>query len=254
MKNIRFLYDNWVDSATLTASSANANFPVANIKHPWYTRHWRTTGVSAESCIFDLTSAKAVQAFVWKYHNLGANAVVHVQGNATNSWGAPYVDVTVPIIAGQLVYFWDTPQTYQYWRVTFGDAGNSDGYLRCGRPYFGPYFSPTVNFANDYTKRIVDPSDIVESYGGQESANLKTRYKEFGYSWSANNPISKADSDTLTDIFYTYVGKSVSYFLCQDADLKDTTTYYVRNTSDWDIPHIFMETYFGFHIDVKEAR
>jgi hypothetical protein len=47
MTKILFLYNNLLDLATLTASSANADFPVANLKNPFRTKPWRTAGATA---------------------------------------------------------------------------------------------------------------------------------------------------------------------------------------------------------------
>jgi len=250
MKKIRFLWNNLFDDAVVSASSEESEFPVSNVKHRWHTRHWRSTDVSSEWVKWDLGSVKDIKAFVLKYHNFTSGATLKIQANSSDSWGSPPLDESLTYNAGHLVKFWDSAQSYRWWRVTIADAGNSDGYLRVGRIFCGDYFSPQYNFTNAYRKRLVDPSVKMYSAGGQISVSAKTHYRTWVYNFEL---IKTPDNQTFESIF-DEVGQSLPYFICQDADDALDTLYYVQNLTDWDIQHISMDTWFSLTIEVEEMR
>ena len=251
MRNIRLCWDNIYDSdaTTRTASSAAAGFPLSNIKHRWHTRVWRATGDAAEWVKADLGSAKPIQAFILKEHNFTDAAVVKIQGNDADAWGAPAVDVTMAITDDKLVKVWETAQNYRWWRVSMADGANPDTYVKIGRIFLGNFFEPTVNFTRRFLMDLKDPSVKVRSTGGQISVNSKPHYKAFGYEFQ---DIESPDNVTFEEIFDA-VGQSVPYFIVQDAD--DTTkTYYVQNLTDWEIIHIALDEFFRMTMPVEEMR
>jgi len=252
MEKIRFLWYNFYDLATTakTTSSEEAAFPLTNIVNRWQTRCWRATGDAAEWIKMDLGAAQGIKAFGIKNHNFTDASVIKIQGNAADNWVGPTVDVTMVYNADNMVQFWDTAQNLQWWRLTMADAANPDTYVKIGRIYIGSYFSPTVNFTRKYLKRIVDPSTKMYSTGGQVSVDEKSQYKIFRYDFDI---VEDPDQDSFEEIF-DHVGQAKGYFLCQDADDRANTFYYVENMSDWEFEHISMDTYFALGIDVSELR
>ena len=249
MGKIRFLWDNLVDGATITASSSAAGFPATNLQHSWHLKTHRTTGVAAENWVFDLgTTPDPVQYFVWYYHNLenDTDTVLKIQANATNAWGAPSINENVTWNSGQIVHFFSTPQTYRYWRFYVENPGNPDGYLRCGRPYLGSYLGPTYNFL-EKTPRFLDPSELVLSSNRQLSANTKDVYR----AWSVQfDTIIETDLALLEDMFIA-VGLNFPWFVIFDSADNDGTLYYVRNTEPWEFPPYVHENY-GFSLSIEE--
>ena len=253
MKKIRFLYLNEYDlTATVkTASSEASGFPLTNLVNRWHTRCWRSTGVADEWITMDLgAGTHAIYAFAIKNHNFTDAAVIKIQGNATDAWGSPSVDVTMTYNADVMREFWSSAQNYQWWRLHMVDAANPASYLKFGRPYIGGYFSPIVNFTRHYTKKVVDPSTKMYSPGGQVSVDEKTIYKIWRYNFDI---IEDPDQDTFADIF-NWVGQSKGYFICQDADDTKNILAYVENVSDWEFQHILMDEYFSLGIDIQELR
>jgi len=240
----------WDDEAhTKSASSAESDFPLANIVNRWHTRHWRSTDDTAEWVKIDLSEAKDVQALVMKYHNLTGSATVKLQGNATDSWGSPSVDATVTVTTETIVHFLSSVESYRWWRVSLVDASNPDTYIRIGRLFLGTYFSPEYNFTNDYRYTMRDPSVKAYSSGGQVSVNQKAHYRMLQYYFQF---VHTPDDVTFEDIFNA-VGQSIPYFITQDADTSGTT-YYVQNATDWDLEHLGLDEWFSLPIELEEMR
>lgn len=252
MKNIRFLWNNLWDSvgSVKTASSEETGYPIENLIQRWHTRCWRSTDDTAEWLKVNLQSALDVRAFVFKNHNFTAGATVKLQANATDSWSSPSIDDTLSITSGQLVKIYETVQNYQWWRLSMVDASNPDTYLKGGRLFLGDFFEPTMNFTDDHVRKLRDPSIKQYSSGGQVSSNQKTHYREFTYDFKW---VYTPDEQTFEQIFNA-VGQSLPYFICQDADDAINKTFYVQNANDWEIPHVFMDTWFKTTVVAEEMR
>lgn len=230
MAIIKFMPINLWDDGTITASSEAVGFPATNTQHRWKTFCWRATGDAAEWIKINLGAAQNIKAFIIENHNFTGAATLKIQGNAADAWGAPAVDVTIPITAGTIVYFWDTNQNFQWWRISIADGANPDACVKIGRIFLGTYFEPARTYAT-HTVGFVDPSKIKKSTGGQVSANEKTHYKTISYGFVFITP---ADVDNF-EIVYDKVGESKDYFICEDSAnaAPYTVTFYVRNTSTW---------------------
>lgn len=254
MTNATFLWDNLWDESTLTASSQNPLFPAINTQHRWHTRVWRSAtgaGTLTESIVADLGSAQAVQAFALKNHNFSSSAVVKIQANTSDSWtGTLPVDVTLTLNSDIMTYFWSAAQTYQYWRLYIVDSAPLTTYLKVGRVFLGPYFSPTVNLNKTYGKGYNDPSDIMESDGGQISTSQKTRYKDMSMAFEYITP---ADLASFEEMFESR-GFGLPFFFTRDRALGNTTTMYVRMPSKPQTTHIERDQIYSVSLEIEELR
>jgi hypothetical protein len=133
---MRFYWDNLSFSAVVIASSEASGYPVSNLQDRQLTKLWRSTGLSGEWVKFDMGAAADVQAILIAAHNFTVGATVKIQGNATDSWGAPSVDVTLSI-AELIRYHWGAVQSYQWWRILVTDVANPDGYVEYGLQFLG---------------------------------------------------------------------------------------------------------------------
>lgn len=231
---IRFLYENWLDDGTLTASSEASGFPVENIQNRWHTRHWRSTGVAANWVACDLGGQKNIKSLVIKYHNFKVGAgTLYIKANNTGNPDGPFnINQQLTVTAETIVYNWSSNQLYQYWWLIIGAGITADAYFRIGRMYLGLYSSPTYNFRRkDEIPR--DPSSKSYSTGGQVSADEEIHFTEISY----NFLLLSADKTTMKSIFEE-VGTSKPYFICDDPTAAATTTYYVQNLDDWEYSYV----------------
>ena len=250
LKPIRFMYDNWLDDATLTSSSVNSEFPLANFQQIWKKKCSRTTGCTSEWFTADLGSSKAISAFALAFHNFQAGATVHLMLNDTDVWTAPSVDETLTVYSDYLIKMWDTPYTHRYVHWTVVDATNPDAVLIQGRPFIGTWWAPSRNFDNNYKRNPIDPSTKRESITGQISSTNRAKRRVLGYQFT---DLSEADRITLEAMF-DIVGTSIPYFIAQNPDDLSTRFFYAQNTEDFVFTHVAMEQYFNLNISFKEAQ
>lgn len=174
---MKFLINNNAtrDITVITASSSNANFPVANLKHPFRSKRWRSTGVSSEWVKFDLSIfADAVDSFVmlWPKEDpiaITSGATIRIQANDTDVWTSPSVDEYVTIndtykIASK---YWTSAQTYRYWRVLISDVANPSGYLELGVVWFGKALGIS-NADKGFKYELEDKSKVTSTPFGNE--------------------------------------------------------------------------------------
>jgi hypothetical protein len=162
---VRVLYnsDSW-DAATITSSSETGDLADDNVVNDQVAKPWRATGDSAEWIKFDLGSAKDITCIGLFGGNWTSAATITLEGNATDSWGAPtYSQVLTvetdedSVVFKQIVLFLD--ETFRWWRITFADAANPDGYIEVGRIKAGEYYEPTRTYSEGWSFVPVDPSE-----------------------------------------------------------------------------------------------
>jgi len=237
-QNIRFMWKNRWDDASLVASSSESGFPVTNTQHRWHTRTWRSesgfTGGPADVYIkADLGNSHNINTLIIKNHNFSMLESIdglRIQANDSDAWGAPAFDKPVTMTSGLIIKFFSNTQNYRYWRLVMTDTLNPDTYLEIGRIFLGSYFEPYYNFQSRKPS-FLDLSTVKRSTGGQISSDQKPRYRAWSYSFGA---ITASDFDTFWEMWQE-VGKSKDYFICQEPThiTPYLMTFYVQNLDDW---------------------
>jgi hypothetical protein len=163
---MRLLTTNYcTETATVvTASTSNPSFPSSNLKHPFRSKRWRSTGVASENVVFDFQTSEAVDSVVllWSKEDgirLSDSAVIRVQANATDDWSSPSVNqiVTIDDTYEVASHFFSSDQSYRYWRILITDAGNPFGYLELGVVWIGKSLA-LENAQNGFKYDLVDRS------------------------------------------------------------------------------------------------
>jgi hypothetical protein len=253
----RILWDNKFDPAILVASSEEAGFPVENLQHDWFLKHWRSdlTDLSAITIDADLGDDYDARAFFVYSHNIRTTADFHIQAD-THTGGDTEVNDDIPITADMVAYniigkFWSPVENWQYWRqlITDDDSGHPDDYVREGRVFLGDYFEPTYRPTVYPEITDIDPSTILLSVTGQKQANVTTQYQRIKYKWGM---LPETDIVILKTIFAA-IGKHKPYFICWDSDDPIKTTHYIRNVSDWTYTPVGND-YYAVEIEVETER
>lgn len=115
---IRFLSNNLVETSQITASTENAQFPVANLQQDFRTRVYRSTS-NSDNIVFDMGSTEPVDylAIVDNWQNGFGVSTITVEANATDSWGAPAFSTTLTFDSQFGVGVKSiAEQNYRYWR------------------------------------------------------------------------------------------------------------------------------------------
>ena len=249
----RLLWDNKAEDATITASSEDADYPVEFTQNIWPTLAHRTTGVSAEWWKWNVSPSIKPEYFAFCGHNFQDTAILYLEANDSDAWGAPPFKEAVHFTAGTTTLVHKVGSLgaapgYDWWRFTAADDGNADGYLSAGYAYLGGYFEFDYDFYKKYPI-YSDPSSKQYSDGGQMSACTKTKFRKFAYEFDA---VSAADYKTLWTIFQT-VGTSKPFFIIEDPDDLSDGVHYVEGVSDWQFVPI-VKGIFDLKIEVQEMR
>lgn len=153
--SFRILSDFDLDSAVITSSSEVAGYEAVNVVDDAIGLKWRTTGCASEWIEFN-KSSDLTEVGIFG-HNLSDGATVKLYNGAASpannlvgsfTWSAANLLIFKAAIGSPLTW----------WRITFEDAGNPDGYIEMGRIPGGPYFQPDQLFSCGAQRIRVDPS------------------------------------------------------------------------------------------------
>ena len=237
--------DAW-DAATVTHSSeANTDLVAENVLHDHIAKLWRTTGKASEWIVFNLGSAKKITCFSMFSFNLTSSATVTLQGNASDSWGSPTYSqaLTIPTDADsnviqRIVFFLD--QTFQYWRVTLADSGNSASFLDVGRMAAGEYYETTRNISQNFGITMFDPSEGNPVAGRQTFYRNRNRYRRATVSFNLQD---QTQTDKLSAIMEK-VGNSRPLVLALDPSSRPSKdSMYCYLTTPLAQTHQFINNY-----------
>lgn len=176
---MKLIHTDLLKTGTLTTLGSLAGYDISNLLDIRLSRPWRTDDIASTWFKVDLGSAKDVDAIALIAHNLTSGATIHLQGNATDAWGAPSVDEVVTWRSGVIYLFLNSAETYQWWRVTIADAGNSDGYLEIGRAMLCEHFDLPEFPSTDFKDAPEDETQRSFSVTGQLYANVGIKYRKY---------------------------------------------------------------------------
>lgn len=271
--NLRLLWNNFWDDATLSASSEQARFPASNTQHHWLSRCWR----SAHKDIFnvylkaDFGEAKAVRALVIANHWFNPGTEVRVQANNADAWGAPAVDVSLEITDDKtyIEHFWSNNQSYRYWRIwmtadmisgslTGEEDINTRGdrdlvpycqpHFKIGRIFLGDYYEMSQNFIQRKPDYDEDNQEFRGDRKGALSEILNWKYRNIYYVFDR---LGASDYEALWDI-YEVMGKGKPFFIIENYRYWWKRTFYVTfdESLDYEIQYNRADTTLQF----KETR
>lgn len=128
------LFDNKILTATLSRSSENPGFPIANVQDTKILKAFRTLTASNEW--IKISTSITASRFAIMGHNLSPAAVIKLQGNNTDVWTSPAFEETITWKEGIILHKF-TEATYNYWRLLITDSGRS--YIAIGELYIGTF-------------------------------------------------------------------------------------------------------------------
>jgi len=257
VSRILFLYNNLIDSATLTASSAATGYPAENLQNPFRTKPWKTAGLVAGTAqlVSNQGSAKAINAIAatgspdWA----AAPGTLQVEFNAADAWGAPSKTEALTWVAnttpggnkGSIIKKLAASLTYQYQRLSVVNAG---GDWRLGRYFLGTYFEPASDISWGYEEEIVDPSLISRTIGGQDHVDEIETYRIF----RASGIFETQAEWVLYQAMINTVGTRKDLFIAFDYDGEAAEkTVYGKFTK---LPTVRRPYHFEFDFEFTESR
>ena len=224
-KKMMFYWQNYFDSAVVTASSEAADFPVEFLQNRWKTINWRSgpTGSAGEWIQAVLTVPRAIQGFILENMNLSVGATVTLTGDGNNIFT---IAVTAAMAAAKRIEVTLAAETplYQTWILSMLDAGNPDGYLSGSRIYLGPIFEPEGQCRGDSNHWPESDSTTNYSDGGQASVTVRPPYEVYDVPIFI---IGQTDADGYAAI-NTKCGKELPLWICFDTTDEIASTIYAQ--------------------------
>jgi hypothetical protein len=223
MSNLRILYRNLADAATLAASPALVStLPVANLQVTGRARVARTTSTADQAITGDWGSAQPVNGIVLWRHNLtetstwrvrlyaGANqtgTLLYDSGGLAGEmmplgdlrWGVDPLGATLQrgwSVAYQAVLWTPTVQARSF-RIDLSDPDNPAGYLQVARLFIGAYWSPVQNADYGAAMAWTDDSELIRTDGGSLRTFIRAVSRQLSFSLSR---MEEADRGAFVDL------------------------------------------------------
>lgn len=143
------------NAASVIATTEDAAYPAANLYDFKPAKPAKLTGTTG-NWVWDFTIAQRVDLIALIHHNLTAGLDVRIQGNATNSWGAPTLTTAITIPA-----YRDDGYPVNPWRDLTGVAGYSTSGFRYWRLVVVGTNAAAIAIGEVWlgsTKRTLDPN------------------------------------------------------------------------------------------------
>jgi hypothetical protein len=185
---IKFLYTNAFDTASLTASTTETDFPVSSLQNRFLAKTWKTTNSTLQYLKIDLGSAKTITDFTFFNNNFTSSAVVtlcgHASdlGNALTDWaGATYNQVITNFDerSGHIAL----SQTLRYWYFHVTYPLHPNGFFSLGRIVMGQSISTDENFNEEFQESMVDPSEQEWGQGGHPFSTERPRHTVLSFTF-----------------------------------------------------------------------
>lgn len=219
-------------SATLTASEENSEYPGSNAKDLNYSKTWRTTGADAtpRRMVIDFGSAVAIDAIALLNINIQSTATVTFEAHTADSWGAPAhgpITITATGMDGirrNIYHALPATQTYRYWRINITDNGNPNGFIEVGTIFMGMKVALSDMYTENPRKRTNRPNVEHRTEWDQAYVYKKNYGYVFDLSWE------NCEEDTAEELLAldrAVEGNAYPFVLVLD-DTDPALAYYVR--------------------------
>lgn len=214
MANLRVVYDNAADRATITASSTAGNLVASNLKSDYKSEVWRSTATAAQLTIIYPT-AEMIGMVALAFATLSSAATFRVRGYALTSSPSPLYDVTgnaCPSVEFDTLAWGLDPlgaNAYSYGGATYGikwvplnnvqkivlDIVDSTplGYIEASRLITGTYWTPDYQAEQGAEVGVVDTTKNERTDAGDLRSDRGTVHKtlSFDLNFLTNNDRNK---------------------------------------------------------------
>lgn len=218
---------------------------------------------TSEYCIFDMGYSAEILFFsvispLDEVFSISNSATITLEASNLNQWSSPPLSITLTRNDFGIYQFLDhiTDTKYRFWRFKIVDKYNPRGPegISIGHIYIGDYITlDSRSVKKEFSKKVVDNSEQVQSENGTLYFNRKPKYTSFS---SLVIPyIPRSDKDTLEQMFFN-LGKTTPFFISLDptlmiSDELSEFTKYVVFTEEPNFQHVFSDK-FDMTLQLKE--
>lgn len=227
---------NLVESATVTASSEDANFLGTNaatlpVSQPWKSVDGTTTGAKL---LIDHGSAKAVDLIAVVNHNLRSGSTITVNGGTVTDPAGGDFTTTLTYRAGLAWKLLGSSESWRYWSFQLDDSGHPDNHTRMGYAMLGVGTALSKNFAREWN---VAPEKVVRQVenelGTPMVGSVVAEPSLLSFSWIG---LTIAQRDEVRDFLHA-LDLGVDPILCVP-DTTDTEAYFARLIGGWSVTQL----------------
>lgn len=273
--NLRVIYNNLADTATITATTTASGFPTTNMQTDVKGQAWRSTSAISNTITLTWATDQAISAVILPFTNLSTTATVNITlltststtiyttGTITavpytvNNWANIANGInTYSYGGGTAVRMYTPVTTYTNVRsitITIVDSGSTQGYLEVGRVICGTYWSPKYNTQYGLSVDFTDTSSHSRSQAGNIVTDVGPVYKTLTFDMSY---MDSNDRTTLAQIMRNNAKRTpifVSLFP-SDADVNREFLYqiYGKLSNSMTISHP-MYTQYASSVTIEEV-
>lgn len=217
MANLRILYRNLADSATITSTSTAAGYPTSNLQVDTKGSVWRSTSTSATTITVTWSTDQAINCVFLPFTNFTTGSTIRVV--LKNSVGTSLYDSgTVSAVPYSLTTWTSTTNSNMYsyglgtsvrvytsnqttvrsMEITVVDGSNPQGYMEISRILCGSYWGLTYNLEYGLEVGYTDRSSSTRSQNGNLIVDNGTISKTIAFSLSY---MSTGDRNLLIQLF-----------------------------------------------------
>lgn len=236
-------YINYFDNETITFSSEVEGFEATNVQAIHLSKYWKTTGITDEW--LTISGTLTPQSVYIAGTNLTDNAIVKIQGNASDVWTAPTVNITLVQGENGIWSTTDVMTEQDYWRISIVDTTNPVSYIEVGRVWVGPLLEvrgPYITFKENQ----VDTSATTLSISGQVYGDVGYKFKSYSFTypwWDATekeNIVSFAGTVHKSQPFFISFGELGPLYCILTNDLDFD---HLKNMNIWSSKLDFVEVF-----------
>ncbi len=214
MQNLKIIFDNVADSASISASNTSGTLVAANMQTDIKSKVHRSTGLSVTYTL-TWSADVSIGGIALPATNLSGSSTIRVRlYNAANTviadsgtisaasglnlglwnWNQP-INANTFAYGGvaKTSYFFDQHYTARKCVIDLVDtASNLAGYIDCSRIVAGPYWSPSITADFGASVSIVDTSNTQRSEAGDLISDRGTMYDRLSFSMGALTETDRA--------------------------------------------------------------
>lgn len=205
---MRFIFDNYVDSSTLSASPAMvATLPSSNLASPFRSKVARststgyqqitctfsTTGLSVSGIILGRVNFKTNVTYRIKLY--GGAGLLHDSGNLTTANITNY-GTTGNETATNIAYWIETPVSSVAYVTIDISGGSGMSYYEIGRLIIGEYIEPTYNLSYNHELSWEENTKQYRTISGSLRSDVALPYRQFSFDIGT---IKEEDRELLQD-------------------------------------------------------
>lgn len=214
--SFNFLTDNFLLGATVTAltGGVNAQFPLANLQHPFTTKVFRSTS-GPSSIQVDLLATRTVDSFAIvgnALSGLGINAISIYGSNTTDFTSSTEIEIDISADYNTGFKFF-TPVAFRFWKI---ECTSTESFVELSNIYLGSRTTIVDNglSTDSFNYKVDDNSEISENQFGQRFIDKKNQVESISGSFQYLN---KEESEQLADVYAKH-GRHTPLWIVLDPD------------------------------------